>query len=326
VSDFEVLMPDRMPPLVVSGLEQGCKLHKLWEAPDKDAALKELAPRIRGLATGGGHTRVDGTFLSRLPKLEIVSSYGVGYDHIDAKWAGAHNIVVTNTPDVLNEEVADTAIGLILCAVRQFPQADRYLRQGKWLQKPFPLTATLRDRRLGIVGLGRIGKAIAKRAETFGLKIVYHGRKPQADAGYEYFPSLIEMARAVDILLVITPGGPETKHLINAEILEALGPEGVLINVARGSVVDEAALIAALRERKIMSAGLDVFANEPCVPQELIDMEHVVLFPHVGSASVHTRNAMGQLVVDNLLSYAAARGPLTPVAETPWSRNKSGAR
>jgi lactate dehydrogenase-like 2-hydroxyacid dehydrogenase len=325
VSDFEVLMPDPLPALVISGLEQGCKLHKLWEAPDRDAALKELAPRIRGLATGGGHTRMDGTFLSRLPKLEIVSSYGVGYDHIDAKWAGAHDIIVTNTPDVLNEEVADTALGLILCAVRQLPQADRYLREGKWLQKPFRLTATLRGRTLGIVGLGRIGKAIAKRAETFGLKIVYHGRKPQADAGYDYFPSLVEMARAVDILLVITPGGPETKHLINAQVLEALGPEGVLINVARGSVVDEDALIAALRERKIMTAGLDVFANEPRVPQELIDMEHVVLLPHVGSASVHTRNAMGQLVVDNLLSYAARRGPLTPVAETPWPRKKSGA-
>ena len=325
MSEFEVLMPDQMPALVVKGLEQGSKLHKLWEAPDKDAALKELAPRIRGLATGGGHTRVDGTFLSRLPKLEIVSSYGVGYDHIDAQWAGEHGIIVTNTPDVLNEEVADTAIGLMLCAVRQFPQADRYLRQGKWLQKPFPLTATLRGRTLGIVGLGRIGKAIAKRAEAFGLKIVYHGRKPQADAGYDYFPSLVEMARAADILLVITPGGPETKHLINADVLEALGPDGVLVNVARGSVVDEAALIAALRERKIMTAGLDVFASEPRVPQELIDMEHVVLLPHVGSASVHTRNAMGQLVVDNLLSYAAGRGPLTPVRETPWPRNKSGA-
>src|SRR5947209_5305012 len=317
-------MPDPLPARVVSGLEQGCKLHKLWEAPDKDATLMQISPRIRGLATGGGHTRIDGKFLSRLPKLEIVSSYGVGYDHIDAKWAEAHNIIVTNTPDVLNEEVADTAIGLILCAVRQFPQADRYLREGKWPQKPFPLTATLRDRSLGIVGLGRIGKAIAKRAETFGLKIVYHGRKAQADAGYKYFASLVEMARAVDILLVITPGGPETKHLINAEILEALGPEGVLINVARGSVVDEAALIAALRERKIMTAGLDVFAEEPRVPQALIDMEHVVLLPHVGSASVHTRNAMGQLVVDNLLSYAAGRGPLTPVAETPWPRKNSG--
>jgi lactate dehydrogenase-like 2-hydroxyacid dehydrogenase len=323
VSEFEVLMAGPMPARVVAGLEQGCKLHKLWEAPDKEAALKQLGPRIRGLATGGGHAPVDGAFLSRLPNLEIVASYGVGYDHIDAKWAGAHNIVVTNTPDVLNEEVADTALGLILCAVRQLPQADRYLRQGKWLQKPFPLTATLRGRTLGIIGLGRIGKAIAKRAETFGLKIVYHGRKPQPDAGYAYFASLVEMARACDILLVITPGGPETKHLVNAEVLEALGPEGVLINVARGSVVDEEALIEALRDRKIMTAGLDVFANEPRVPQALIDMEHVVLLPHVGSASVHTRNAMGQLVVDNLLSYAAGRGPLTPVAETPWPRNKS---
>ncbi|MBV8848718.1 MAG: 2-hydroxyacid dehydrogenase [Methylobacteriaceae bacterium] len=318
-------MPDPLPAMIVKGLEQGSKLHKLWEASDRDKALKDLAPRIRGLATGGGLTRMDGTFLSRLPKLEIVSSYGVGYDNVDVKWAGERGIIVTNTPDVLNEEVADTAIGLILCAVRQFPQADRYLRDGKWLQKPFPLTATLRGRTLGIVGLGRIGKAIAKRAETFGLKIAYHGRNRQADVDYKYFASLVEMARAVDILLVITPGGAETKHLVNAQVLEALGPEGVLINVARGSVVDEAALIEALRARKIMTAGLDVFANEPRVPQELIEMEHVVLFPHVGSASVHTRNAMGQLVVDNLLSYAAGRGPLTPVAETPWPREKSGA-
>ena len=323
--EFEVLMAEPMPALVVGGLEKGCRLHKLWEASDKDAKLKELAPRIRGLATGGGHKAVNAAFLSQLPQLEIVASYGVGYDHIDAKWAGEHGILVTNTPDVLNEEVADTAIGLILCAVRQFPQADRYLREGKWLQKPFPLTATLRDRTLGIVGLGRIGKAIATRAETFGLKIVYHGRKAQPDVPYTYYASLVEMARAVDILLVIIPGGPETKNLINAEILEALGPEGVLINVARGSVVDEQALIAALRDRKIMTAGLDVFAAEPRVPQELIEMEHVVLLPHVGSASVHTRNAMGQLVVDNLLSYASGRGPLTPVPETPWPRTKSGA-
>src|SRR5947209_8151760 len=175
-------MPDPLPALVIKGLEQGCNLHKLWEAPDRDAALGELATRIRGLATGGGHTPIDGTFLSRLPKLEIVSSYGVGYDHIDAKWAGAHDIIVTNTPDVLNEEVADTALGLILCALRQLPQADRHLRQGKWLQKPFPLTATLRGRTLGIIGLGRIGRQIAKRAEPFGLKIGYHGRKPQPDA------------------------------------------------------------------------------------------------------------------------------------------------
>jgi lactate dehydrogenase-like 2-hydroxyacid dehydrogenase len=326
VSNFEVLMAEPMPTKVVAGIEQACVLHKLWQAPDREAALRDLAPRIRGLATGGGHAAVDRAFLSKLPKLEIVSSYGVGYDHIDAKWAGEHKIVVTNTPDVLNEEVADTAIGLLLCAVRQLPQAERYLREGKWLEKPFPLTATLRGRTLGILGLGRIGKAIATRAETFGLKIVYHGRKPQADVGYKYYPSLIEMARACDILLVIAPGGAGTQHLVNAEVLEALGPEGVLINVARGSVVDEAALIAALRERKILTAGLDVYADEPRVPQALIDMDHVVLLPHVGSASVHTRDAMGQLVVDNLASYAAGRGPLTPVAETPWPRPGGSAK
>ncbi len=188
MSAFEVLMPDPLPAMVIKGLEQGCTLHKLWEARRPRCGTKRACtPHPRPCDRRRPHAD-DGAFLARLPKLEIVASYGVGYDHVDAKWAGAHNIVVTNTPDVLNEEVADTAHGLCCCArCGRFPQADRYLREGKWLQKPFPLTATLRDRTLGIVGLGRIGKAIAKRAETFGLKIVYHGRRPQADAGYDYF-------------------------------------------------------------------------------------------------------------------------------------------
>jgi lactate dehydrogenase-like 2-hydroxyacid dehydrogenase len=245
---------------------------------------------------------------------------GVGYDIVDAKWAGEHGIIVTNTPDVLNEEVADLAIGLLLATVRQIPQCDRYLRAGKWLEKPYPLTATLRERTMGILGLGRIGKAIAKRAEAFGIAIAYHGRNQQADVPYAYHPTLAGLAEACDILMIIAPGGPETRNIVNKEILEALGPNGILINVARGTLVDEPALITALREGKILSAGLDVFADEPRVPQELIDMEQVVLLPHVGSASHHTRNAMGQLVVDNLASWAAGKGPLTPVAETSWPR------
>jgi lactate dehydrogenase-like 2-hydroxyacid dehydrogenase len=319
----EVLMIGPMMPLIVEGISKAFTLHKLWEAPNPDAVISELGPRLRAIAAGGGHTRLDGTFMSRFPKLEIISSFGVGYDHVDAKWAGAHGVVVTNTPDVLTEEVADTALGLLLCAVREFPQAERYLRAGKWLKAHYPLTrGTLRERTVGIVGLGRIGKAIARRLEASQVSIVYYGRTRQSDVPYRYYADLVEMARDVDILMVVTPGGPETKNLINASVLEALGPEGILINVARGSVVDEPALIKALQGKKIMSAGLDVFVDEPKVPQELIDMDNVVLFPHLGSASVYTRQKMGQLVVDNLLAWAAGKTPLTPVPETPVTRRQ----
>jgi lactate dehydrogenase-like 2-hydroxyacid dehydrogenase len=213
--------------------------------------------------------------------------------------------------------VADLTIGLLLATLRKIPQADRYLRAGRWLDAPFPLSATLRTRKVGIIGLGRIGKAIARRLEGFDVEIAYHGRTKQEGVAYSYYPSLAEMAEASDVLIAITPGGASTKHLINADILKALGPNGVLINVARGSVVDEQALIAALKAGTILAAGLDVFEDEPRVPQELIDMEHVVLLPHIASASVHTRKAMGQLVVDNLISWFAGKGPLTAVPETP---------
>jgi lactate dehydrogenase-like 2-hydroxyacid dehydrogenase len=213
--------------------------------------------------------------------------------------------------------VADTALGLLLCTVREFPQAERYLRAGKWLQGGYRLTpATLRDRTVGIVGMGRIGKAIARRLEAFGVPVVYHSRNPQPGVTYKYYPKLIDMARDVDT--VIVPGGAATRNLIDAEVLKALGPNGILINMARGSVVDEQALIKALMDRTIMSAGLDVFVNEPQVPQELIDMDHIVLFPHLGSASVATRRAMDQLVVDNLTAWFSGKGPLTPVPETPY--------
>jgi lactate dehydrogenase-like 2-hydroxyacid dehydrogenase len=247
-----------------------------------------------------------------------VGNFGVGYDSVDAKWAGGHGIVVTNTPGVLDEEVADTTIGLLINTVRQLPQSERYLRAGRWLKKPFPLSPTLRNRTVGIVGMGRIGQAIARRIEAMGLPIVYHSRNQAPGVAYRHYPKLIDMAREVDVLIAIVPGGAATKNMINREVLEALGPNGVFINVARGSVVDEQALIEALRTKKILSAGLDVFADEPRVPKELIEMDHVVLVPHVGSASVETRRAMGQLVVDNLKSWAAGKGPITPVPETPW--------
>jgi lactate dehydrogenase-like 2-hydroxyacid dehydrogenase len=211
-------------------------------------------------------------------------------------------------------------MALTLMAVRRYPQAERYLRAGHWPSAPFPLTASLRGRTMGILGLGRIGKEIAKRARAFGVDVVYHGRKPQDDAPYLYYPTLLSMAKACDILLVAAPGGAATSKIVDREILEALGPNGVLVNIARGSLVDEAALIEALATGKILAAGLDVFENEPHVPPELIALDNVVLLPHVGSASVPTRQAMADLVVANLVSWMDGKGPLTPVPETPWPR------
>ncbi|WP_230531449.1 2-hydroxyacid dehydrogenase [Microvirga roseola] len=314
----DILMTAPMMPVVIEGLDKACRLHRLWEHEDRDAFLREVGPRIRGVATSTLYGRLEASLFDRLPNLEIVSSFGVGYDNVDAVEAGRRGIVVTNTPGVLDDEVADLTIGLLLATLRKIPQADRYLREGRWLKGPFPLSPTLRERKVGIVGLGRIGKAIARRLEGFGVSIAYHGRTRQEGVSYAYHPSLLGLAEASDVLIVITPGGVSTKHLINAEILKALGSSGVLINVARGSVVDEQALIEALKAGTILSAGLDVFEDEPRVPQELIEMEHVVLLPHIASASVHTRNAMAQLVVDNLVSWFEGRGPLTPVLETPY--------
>ena len=262
---------------------------------------------------------VDDALFAALPKLQIISSFGVGYDHIDANAAAKRGIVVTHTPDVLTEEVADTAIGLLLNTVRELPQSERYLRAGKWPEGNYPLSrATLRDRTVGMVGLGRIGIAIARRLEAFGVPVVYHTRQPRPELGYRHYPQLVDMAHDVDTLIVIVPGGAATKNMIDANVLDALGPNGIVINVARGSVIDEPALIAALREGKILAAGLDVFAAEPQVPEELLAMENVVLLPHVGSASEFTRAKMDQLLVDNIRAWAAGKPPLTPVPETPF--------
>ena len=321
----EVLLLGPAMPLIVEGIEKNFTLHKLYEAKDRDAMIAELGPRVKAMAAGGGgHAAIKGDLLSKFPQLEIISSFGVGYDHIDAKWAGEHGVIVTNTPGVLDDEVADTALGLLLMTVRELPQTERWLRAGKWVEKgAYPLThGTLRDRTVGIVGMGRIGQAIGKRVEGFGVRVVYHSRNPQKGVSYKHYPDLIAMAKDVDTLIVIVPGGASTKNMINADVLKALGPRGVLINIARGSVVDEPALIKALQDKTIMSAGLDVFAEEPKVPAELMAMENVVLLPHVGSASHHTRRAMGQLVVDNLVAWKDGKAPLTPVPETPYPSKK----
>jgi lactate dehydrogenase-like 2-hydroxyacid dehydrogenase len=316
---LDVLMPAKGMALIEDEISARLPLHRLWLEPNPDLWLAEWAPRIRAIAMTGGHAPLDEAYMRRYPKLEIISSFGVGYDNIDAKAAARLGIIVTNTPGVLDDEVADTALGLMIMTVRQLPQAERYLRAGQWSAKGgFPLSPSLRGRTVGIFGLGRIGKAIAKRVSAFGLDIAYHGRHPQADVPYRYYASLIDMAKAVDILIVIAPGGPATRHIINAEVLKALGPDGVLINVARGSLVDEKALIDALRKKTILAAGLDVFENEPSVPQELIALENAVLLPHVGSASIKTRRAMAECVVWNLFAWADGKPPLTPVPETPW--------
>ncbi len=322
---IEVLLSGPPKPTIVNGLAP-FTVHRLADAKDRDALLNEIAPRVRAMAVSVSSDKIGAELMGKLPKLEIVSTFAVGYDHVDVKWAAEHGITVTNTPKVLNEEVADTALGLILCTVREFPQAERYLRAGKWLERAYPLTkATMRDRTVGMVGMGAIGQAIARRLDAMKVPVVYHSRRPAAGVAYKHYPKLLDMARDVDILVVMTPGGPETRNLINADVLKALGPEGILINMARGSVVDEPALIQALKDKTIMSAGLDVFVREPQVPAELIAMENVVLFPHLGSGSVYTRTQMDQLVVDNLVAWAAGKGPLTPVPETPWPPRRASA-
>jgi len=323
-SDIEILLVGPAKSTIVNGLA-AFKVHRLGEAKDRNALLAEIGPHVCAITATVTSEKIDAGVMGKLPKLEIVSTFGVGYDHIDVTWATQHGVTVTNTPEVLTEEVADTALGLLLCTVREFPQAERYLRAGKWVQKAYPLTkATLRNRTVGMIGMGAIGKAIARRLDALKVPVVYHSRKPAADVSYRYYPKLIDMARDADVLLAIVPGGADTKNMVNAEILAALGPDGIFINMARGSVVDEEALIRALKDRTILSAGLDVYLREPEVPQELIEMEHVVLFPHLGSASVYTRTQMDQLVVDNLVAWAAGRAPLTPVPETPWPPKRPG--
>lgn len=318
----DVLLVGSRKPVIVDGLSGHVNLHFLADAPDQAAYIKSVADKVRGVAVGYTSHKIDAAIMQALPRLEIVSTFGVGYDHIDVKWAAAHGIVVTNTPEVLNEEVADTALGLLLCTVRELPQADKYVRAGKWAKAGYPLTATLRDRTVGLVGMGRISQAIARRLAAFNMPIVYHSRNPQPGVSYRHYPKLLDMARDVDTLILIVPGGASTKNMVNKEVLEALGPNGVLINMARGSVVDDKALIDALKSKTILSAGLDVFVDEPNVPAELIALDNVVLFPHVGSASVHTRNAMDQRVADNIVAWASGKPLISPVPETPWPPKK----
>ena len=310
-----------MMSLIEEGIDKAFVVHRLQQAGDREALLKKVGPDIRAICTGS-HTGVktDVAMMAHCPNLRIIGNFGVGYDSVDVAAAAKRGIVVTNTPDVLTEEVADTTLGLLLCTVREFYPAEKWLRDGRWgKQGDYRLTAgSLRDRSIGMVGFGRIGKAIARRIEAFGRPVSYFARNSQPGVANRHYRDLLAMARDVDTLIAILPGGPATQNIIDAAVLDALGPRGIFINMARGSVVDEAALIAALRTRKILAAGLDVYVGEPNIDPAFLTLDNVTLFPHVGSASHHTRNAMGQLVVDNLAAFAAGQPPRTPVPETPF--------
>lgn len=307
----DVLAARPLYPPTMAKLEAAFTVHRLWQAEDREALVATVAERLRAIAAPG-HLPLDPMLFDALPRLEIIAVFGVGVDGIDVERARWRGIAVTNTPDVLNEDVADLAVGLAIAVVRRLCVGDRYVRAGRWPDGDMPMTARLSGRRVGILGLGRIGLAIARRLESFRCPIAYHARNRRVDVPYAYIDSPVQLARDSDLLVVATPGGASTHRLVDRAVLDALGPRGVLVNVARGSVIDQDALVAALREGRLGGAGLDVFDNEPHVPEPLRAMDHVVLQPHVGSATEETREAMGDLMIANLQAHFAGRPLLTP--------------
>jgi hydroxypyruvate reductase len=308
----EIILTAKGHAGTMATLQSEFTAHNLFEASNKDSFLQECAARVRGLATFGPMP-VDGKLMDALPKLEIISNFGVGVDAINLADAKQRKIIVTNTPDVLNECVADTALALILNTLRKLPQSEKYMRAGNWASRgPYPLTTSLGGKVLGVLGLGRIGEAVAKRAMACGMTIRYHNRNKK-DVPYPYDPDPVTLAKNSDVLMVVTPGGSETAKLVNEKVLQALGPDGYLVNIARGSVVDEPVLLRYLQEKKIAGAGLDVFADEPRVPPEFFTLDNAVLFPHVASATAETRKAMGDLQVENLRRHFAGKPVLTRV-------------
>lgn len=294
-------------PGTTANLETGYTLHKLWKAADQDAMLAEIGPKVRAVVTNG-IAGIKGEMIERLPSLEIIGVFGVGVDSVDLEIAKARGVRVANTPDVLTVGVAELAMAILLDVARKITWNDRYLRDGRWSKEGDPpLSNSLSGRKLGILGMGRIGQAIADRAKAFGMEIVYGGPNRKADLPYDYHGDPVELARVADVLMVACKGGAETAGLVNADVIDAVGPAGWLINISRGSVVDEPALIDALASARLGAAGLDVFAEEPEVPADLIAMDNVVLQPHQGSACVETRDAMGHLVLENLSAHFAGK-------------------
>ena len=303
---------DPNAPLGLDQLEERFDVIKLFKEKDPEAAIQAHKDDIVAINCTAGQP-ITGKLIKALPNLEIIGTFSVGFDHIDLQAAREQDVFVTNTPDVLSAETADTGMALLLAVSKRVAEGDMYVRVGKWLNGPMPLGTSLANKTVGIVGLGGIGSKVAKRCEAFEMNVVYYGPREKKDYAYKYYDDVTAMARDCDFLMLTCPGGEATANLIDANVLDALGPEGILINIARGSVVDEPALIQALQAGTIAAAGLDVFANEPHVPEAYISMDNVVLLPHIGSATVETRKAMGQLVIDNILAHFDGKALLTQV-------------
>ena len=309
----EILVVASIPPFTVDPLEKAFTCHHLWKAADKAQMLADAGQRVRGVMTSGG-VGIDAATIGKLPKLEIVSVFGVGYDPVDVPACKARGIRVTNTPDVLTDDVADVAVGLMLNVMRRFALSDRFVRAGQWLKGAQPLAEKVGGKTVGIIGMGRIGQAIARRVAAMETKVVYHGPREKKDVPYRYYPKLADMARDVTVLIAACPGGEATRGIVNADVIAALGPKGYFVNISRGSVADEPALVKALVDGKLGGAGLDVFVDEPRAPEALFALDNVVLAPHVGSATRETRQAMGDLAVANLVAHFGGKPLLTPVA------------
>ncbi len=311
----ELLLIGGATPRTMDALEKICTVHRGSEIDDWDQFLDRHADAIQAVATNG-HDGLPSEIMARLPNLKVISCYGVGYDAIDAKTAASRGIIVTHTPNVLNNDVANTAIMLLLAVSRRLVRDDAYVRAGKWSGfGSAPLTQSIEGKPVGILGMGRIGETIARKLKAFDCDISYHSRSAKPHLPYTYYDKLADMAKAVDYLIAITPGGSETRHIVNREVIDALGPQGTLINIARGSVVDEPELVKALSDGRLGAAGLDVFEYEPDVPKQLFTMDNVVLLPHVGSATEETRQAMGDLMVENIVRYFTEGKVTSPVPE-----------
>jgi lactate dehydrogenase-like 2-hydroxyacid dehydrogenase len=308
----EILLVGPLYPPTQARLEELFTVHRLWLAPDRGAFLRKVAGRVRAIAVYALHG-CPAALIDALPRVEIIACLGIGVDAIAVAHANSRGIAVTNTPDVVTEDTADTAMPLMLAVERRIAEGDRFVRRGDWRRGELRFGRALRGRRVGIIGLGRIGRAIAERCAPFGITIAYHGPHEKPAAPYPFFSELPDLAQWSDILVVAATGGERTRNLVNTDVLNALGPQGTLINIARGSIVDEAALVAALEAGAIGAAGLDVFAHEPEVPPALMALDNVVLMPHTGSATDETRGAMGDLFIDNLLAHFSGRPLPTPV-------------
>lgn len=313
MSKITVLATAQLLPPEMAVLEETYNVVNLRKAPDPEQAIRAVAHDVRAVLSSYNGPGVSAKMMAALPNLAVIAQFGVGVDNIDLQAAEARQVAVTNTPDLLTDDTADTALGLMLAVARRVVEGDMYIRTGKWVDGPLPLGTSISGKMVGIVGLGRIGQAIARRCLAFNTTVVYHGPREKADQPYRYYPDLATMAREVDILVLACQGGEGTRHLVNRTVLSAMKPRSIVVNIARGSVVDQDALVEMLVNRKLGGAGLDVFAHEPQVPDELKALDNVVMTPHVGSATLETRTKMGQLVLDNLAAHFDGRPLLTPV-------------